>query len=115
MELYAFCASDKTYPTCCRYTRDTPYLYLVSSPSHTETTLKTTHNRLPCRRNASGAAGLVMVRHALGTSTSRIALRLIFFEPELEPRVATSLPSSSVKEHDYKTANVPDGGDSMLS
>jgi hypothetical protein len=26
--LCAFCASERTYPHCCKYTRDTPYLHL---------------------------------------------------------------------------------------
>ena len=38
-----------------------------------------------------GASGSVTVWHALGMSTSSIALRLIFLRLDLEPRVATSL------------------------
>ena len=36
----------------------------------------------------------MMIRHVLGTSTSRMAFRLIFLELDLDPSVATSLISS---------------------
>ena len=49
------------------------------------------YSRLPCRRNASGASGWMMMSHALRTSTCRIDLRLIFLLLVLDPRVATSL------------------------
>lgn len=42
-----------------------------------------------------GASGWVMVWHAFGISTSKMALRLIFFRFDLEPNVATSLEGSA--------------------
>ena len=38
-----------------------------------------------------GASGLMMTLQVLGTSTSRIALRLTFFRFDFDPKVATSL------------------------
>jgi hypothetical protein len=58
----------------------------------TERCSDATHNKLPCRRNAIGAIGSTMVRHAFATSTSRICLRLMRFKLDFEPSVATSLP-----------------------
>jgi hypothetical protein len=53
-----------------------------------------------------------MVRHAFGTSTSKMAFRLILLELDLEPSVATSLPLSSVmtrkrKVRAYQTVATP--------
>lgn len=50
------------------------------------------HSKLLCNLNAIGASGSMMIRHVLGMSTSRMAFRLIFLEPDLDPSVATSLP-----------------------
>jgi hypothetical protein len=53
--------------------------------------LEATYNKLPWRRNAMGAAGSMMVRHAFGTSTLLMALRVTFLRFDFDPRVATSL------------------------
>jgi len=50
-----------------------------------------TDSRLLCSLNAIGASGSMMIWHVFGTLTSRIAFRLILFEVDLEPSVATSL------------------------
>jgi hypothetical protein len=49
------------------------------------------NRRLAWSRRASGVVGSVMVLHAFGTSTSRIARRVTFFRLDLDPSVATSL------------------------
>jgi hypothetical protein len=43
-----------------------------------------------------GAVGSRILSHALGTSTSRIVRRETFFNPDLEPSVATSLSINEV-------------------
>lgn len=50
-----------------------------------------THSRLLCSLNAIGASGSMIIWHVFGTLTSRIAFRLIRFDVDLEPSVATSL------------------------
>lgn len=50
-----------------------------------------------------GATGSMMARHAFCTSTSRMALRLIFLKLELAPRVATSLDMCQLRIHRPKT------------
>jgi hypothetical protein len=54
------------------------------------------NRRLAWSRRANGVVGSVMVLHALGTSTSRIALRVTLFRLDLEPSVATSLAEVSI-------------------
>lgn len=49
------------------------------------------YNKLPCSRSAIGASGSMMTLHALGTSTSCMAFRLIRLAIDRDPRVATSL------------------------
>lgn len=49
------------------------------------------YSKLPCKRSAIGASGSMMTLHALDTSTSCIALRLIRLAMDRDPRVATSL------------------------
>jgi hypothetical protein len=70
-----------------------------------------------------GASGFVITLQALGTSTSRMALRLSLLAMDREPNVATSLVSTIVSrgyDHDYGHAgdaslgDLPDGGDAML-
>jgi len=49
------------------------------------------YSKLPCSRRAIGASGSMITLHALGTSTSCIAFRLILLAMDRDPRVATSL------------------------
>lgn len=54
-----------------------------------------TYSKLLCNRNAIGASGWMMMLHVFGTSTSKIAFRLIFLEFDRDPSVATSLSMSA--------------------
>jgi hypothetical protein len=58
-----FCASDKTYPHCCKYTRDTPSLMFRQHHQQTAPSrvLGMTYSKFPCRRSAMGAAGSIIV------------------------------------------------------
>lgn len=53
--------------------------------------------------------------HALGTSTSKIDLRVIFLCFDVEPRVATSLESCQQRCVLIKKADIPDGGNACLA
>lgn len=97
----------------------TRHIYSLGQSIESELCLgrEATYSKLPCRRSAIGASGLIMTLHASGTSTSRMALRLTRRVMDLDPRVATSLwLSDGTGENDIELwlRGLPDGCDTVL-
>ena len=95
----------------------TRHIYSLGQSIETSWGQEATHSKLPCRRSAIGASGLMMTLHASGTSTSRMALRLTRRVMDLDPRVATSLwLSDGARESGIESwlRGLPDGCDTVL-